>query len=841
MNREYRQFWSQTYENFGKENLRTYMEILDPVTYDPFGSYLLPGQDAYRSEWWLDHRGSAPKENWWVKGKPGYDVFQNLMVANDGIGSWSSRITVGKRIRTLFTPSTLWITNMDGMRFDASNRKNNFTFIASPGSNSRYGIHWESVLGDTMVLGATFAVHQRGTQPYYIPYSTRDFLRIVYVIITDERPGDPYKGAQVKDCHILADGHLRIEPHKIKMLKEVNYLRRKPDAIGIEEYWMGGQSFIPTSSLSGYWLTSRMSFDRLFEKDRTKIGGVGLYETDAKKGDGTYIEQDPNYRYAEEVSPTHVGYYEAFDNNALIYEFVMPENFLQSNKIQIKVLVGGDYAIDSYLIFARKGADFGTDGDWESKWNFTRERFNIRSAQGYPTDGSNFKWVTETYDQATGLAVLGVNMRLNYMGFKVNAEFVENYNYYKYPYPTFYSGTGGRYERSGSHRREIARAYYITMLKSLDKKEHWNLGLEFFRYPLEFQAGHVGGTHGGFRLVDDNDDLDDGSHEFPGLDIDRDLEIDTQGQAYMEGAYYYDPGDFVYGDDFDLNGVVDSRQNDSAPDYPYYTDRQGSHTLLQYKPSEYSIWTIGYTDVWRLYYKGKTIVKYGKMEHWWHLKHFGPVSLHSNLKYYPTMRGSYHTVMYLQTHFNRVPGLNVYNFFRWNADIMRKKEYDKLYDRYKIDPILSQWLGDFKQYLDSWAWVGKADYGFTFWKIDMRFFYKYYRKWYSGSKFLGGKNDHWTNIYPIFRTDIEIAPKTQLRMGIQGFRWLPTKYRRETDRLGDYDSFGYLIAIQNRSMFSGYNMLVTAGIRKDRKIWVHDPAKLKEGGYTTAYVSIRVE
>lgn len=59
MNREYRQFWDESYENYGKENLRPRRDVLDPVTYDPFGTYLLPGYDGYRAEWRLDNRGAT--------------------------------------------------------------------------------------------------------------------------------------------------------------------------------------------------------------------------------------------------------------------------------------------------------------------------------------------------------------------------------------------------------------------------------------------------------------------------------------------------------------------------------------------------------------------------------------------------------------------------------------------------------------------------------------------------------------------------------------------------------------------------------------------------------------
>ena len=66
MNREYRQFWGESYENYGKENLRPRRDVLDPVTYDRFGNFLLPGYVGYRAEWRLDNRGAT---DWFYDGQ----------------------------------------------------------------------------------------------------------------------------------------------------------------------------------------------------------------------------------------------------------------------------------------------------------------------------------------------------------------------------------------------------------------------------------------------------------------------------------------------------------------------------------------------------------------------------------------------------------------------------------------------------------------------------------------------------------------------------------------------------------------------------------------------------
>ena len=69
---------------------------------------------------------------------------------------------------------------------------------------------------------------------------------------------------------------------------------------------------------------------------------------------------------------------------------------------------------------------------------------------------------------------------------------------------------------------------------------------------------------------------------FPGLDENNDLIPDSDQNFngipdWTEPILFYDadPPDFIYGIDFNNNGVVDYRENDALPDYPYPRDRRG--------------------------------------------------------------------------------------------------------------------------------------------------------------------------------------------------------------------------------------------------------------------------
>ena len=66
--------------------------------------------------------------------------------------------------------------------------------------------------------------------------------------------------------------------------------------------------------------------------------------------------------------------------------------------------------------------------------------------------------------------------------------------------------------------------------------------------------------------MDENNDLiPDSDQNFNGI------------PDWTEPILFYDadPPDFIYGIDFNNNGVVDYRENDALPDYPYPRDPPG--------------------------------------------------------------------------------------------------------------------------------------------------------------------------------------------------------------------------------------------------------------------------
>ena len=237
ISRESRPRWFDRYENFSFYDLRKYPQNLldaqkkqiggaegapeagnpvwygpaDPVTFDQFGNFLLPGGEIFALNWDKSAVGSDQ-----VYGDNAANIFNNLMISSDEISNWQTRFMVGNNLRAFFTPSTFKRTNFDGVRWDLSSRKNSVTFLASAADDNKnlFGAYWQSILGDVLKLGGTFVVQQRGTQKYSNKDISRgvtglseiDMERYVYVVITDDSPESETSGAIVYEVKAIIDG-----------------------------------------------------------------------------------------------------------------------------------------------------------------------------------------------------------------------------------------------------------------------------------------------------------------------------------------------------------------------------------------------------------------------------------------------------------------------------------------------------------------------------------------------------------------------------------------------------------------------------------------------------------
>jgi len=370
--------------------------------------------------------------------------------------------------------------------------------------------------------------------------------------------------------------------------------------------------------------------------------------------------------------------------------------------------------------------------------------------------------------------------------------------------------------------------------------------------------------------------------EYPGLDADFDRYIDTtwQGAPYLN--YYYD--DITIGDDFNHNGTVDMRENDNQIDLPYERDSHGQHYFVKFRPRESTLVSFGHYDVSQTYMDGRNFTRYMKLEHFQRIKGIGEFIFYNrterikdNYKLYESHHSTIdniQTTNVLHTRLTFVPNMNITNNVRYQTsyDMGNIVQLDGTTDETVLDYLLSYNGSELRDRYgaQSLGLEHKADYtlriadarvipqvtlgGFRLFnekrikefviipmlKVVHSYSYDIPTNLYLKRSDRRTKTLH---VYPILRFDYRIAPKTLLRCGIQGISGLPEIYRvdsRYANKIYDYDSKRIVLALENRSLYQGFNLLVMMGVMFDQVKYPNDPSR-KDPGATRYYITVQSE
>lgn len=957
LSKEYRPRWDDRYENFGNYDMRKYPRSrqieeggdkddiianivkrghVTPVTYDQFGNFLLPGGEIMTMNWNRSKLGASE----WSDDRWANRVFNNLMICSDEFSNWQTKFILsrgghGAGIRSYFTPSTLKLTNFGGFRWDLSSRKNNVTLLASAGDRPIYGVHWQSVLGDILKVGATYVGRQRGTVSYShqdIDGSNPEMLnymksepQYVYVMITDDSPEDEGPGAVVYGIKAFVNGKEELiafngEAYPVKgRLFKINSLfdQKRFYQNSFQKQYMFPYSY----SASGGPSSSEFVKDYV-ERHRNKRGSwlLGLMEGNTrimndffhKSGEAgaqgllnittEMVTKDPADRFDPDVVDPATGssgieykrYYkadmssgqlEARNTDVVIYEILIPKG---TRQLSFAVNVANDYCIDiiAPLTSNRQVREAGwydrpLTEEWSGSWSVsTYDTKHCVKAPGNVKDASNQKWVRVTYDRLTGMNVYGMNMEFNWRGLFLRAEYNENNSFWSYPV---------NHNISGADRNEYtSKAWFINAEKDFGK---WSLGTELFNYPNEYMQY--------WAPIDDNDDDDrypsydafsgtnyassyDNYVSYGDVDFDRYIDTTWSGVAFLD--YFYDS--VTVGDDFNHNGTIDSRENDSQIDLPYDRDSRGQHYFMKMYPREATIFTFGHYDVRQEYQGGRNFTRYMKFEHHQRIRGIGEFLYYNRVERrkddYNLDEGNHnlyndwHLTNTISTRFTMIPNVNIIN----NANFSTSYAVgDQLKtdgsEEENIRNLLSIYNGDsrIKRYGGySYTLEHKADY--TFRLADFRLIPSVsvggYRLWtekrikefkfmpmikvvhsHSYSRQNNFYIHEWErksrtiHVYPIVRFDYRVAPKTILRFGIQGFPGFTEMYRTKSqyanqNKLYDYDKRNMVFALENQTLYEGFNLLVMMGVRYSKTKYIHDPIKTNPGS-TEYFITLQSE
>jgi hypothetical protein len=560
------------YVNYAEYPYKPYRrQLRQDVSYNFFGDFLADGFTAFRLQ------EQRPGTSLIAKDEAFRSFFNNLVIASTSYGRINAALTVGDEIRSVLTPFTLQMAGLNGMRWELEVPNNRITVLVARGfdntdfpgyesfstpvrivanenwstnrqiirreANPVYtmGGHWATDVGDVLTLGGTLLnQHQMNavadTKGSFlhgsIPYPDMLPPDALMLRFTDDSPDDGRAGAAVYAVSVEIEGTA------------------------------GGRDTL---------LTSRPDSPN-FSLDLVPVRSGGL-------------------RVA--------GHWEANGDDELVYTFSLPAD-VTPRRARYSVVLANDYRVAV------------SQSHHVSRTNQrTTPFFTVDRAPGNITDLSNRTGRTYEHGLNSGQTLLGLDFTADLVGLKLRGAVVLNSLHRRFPVQEGHSVTDG------------SSAWYINAVKTFPRLRGLRFMGELFhvgpRYSGDYDSRRGGlvlytdRAGGGsesvvaeYPLVEDNDDhdryADDNLNDYPdattleagvypGLDKDNDNIPDEDRNAngvpdYQEPflLYYSDPQEFVYGLDLNNNGVIDERENDNRPDYPYDRDRAGHHVAAAIEP-----------------------------------------------------------------------------------------------------------------------------------------------------------------------------------------------------------------------------------------------------------------
>jgi hypothetical protein len=452
----------------------------------------------------------------------------------------------------------------------------------------------------------------------------------------------------------------------------------------------------------------------------------------------------------------------------------------------------------------------------------------------------------------------------------LSAEYNMNWAFRQYP------DLGGRY-----HQRR-APAWYVNLKKELGSgflggevfhiSPHYTTQLRiqdgsFALYDgIAFDTALPGPTNiyrnntMELDLVDDNDDRDvfpenhflpalsDRDGVFPGLDADQDGRPDINQNNnslpdYLEPflLYYVDPDEYAYGDDMNNNGVIDHREDDDKPDYPYDRDSEGVHVFTGARWSN-SLLTLGLVDMRQIIGGGLNKMWYGKAKYTMDVPTLGTLHAVNFLKkVQDTIPDELNRYAYNHTFGPLGPIIAVGTTGVNPADLVGiglttyqdrpLRMEDSVVNTTFVEGRLKWFPGftlrsnvqvdlNFQQEtafqeanrIEDWTSVVAADYVWTRGNWTVRPQLKYLAQRLTDQKAVV-LPVYETFFYPILRINYALSPRTVLKFGVQG----PSRYHNLLNDSADYRSEDYLAMVTNTSSYSGYEMSFNAGYQLKRR------------------------
>jgi len=639
----------ESYAFRGFENYNIVEDRRQRWYYNQFGDRLMKmrvNANIWREQWFDDGRSYYAGPSGYINQQIGSD---GIWAASESTNDWTISAIGAGAMRTKLTPLTISIPNIDGMavNFQSANWNARMvnTILASGGSGHviQQALVTAQASGNTvtlrggqirrkigaLTLGATYAnmyaiqgtrdggTDHRGHVDDYAPTPIYYAMRV-----TDDSPNDG-DGPVVHDVKIKVNGIYRPDMQPMVFKDDLrNELVTAVNSKSQQNYLLyAGTTF------SGQELT----FDQLTMDERTPKYLDYLYMNDYMRGWNTKIATENwNIKDAQ-------GYYQMIDpggkplqvngNQYVAYIFDLGGITDRVDRVQVELTVSGDYRVQVSQIYTKK-TEGGHDAKGELMTHYNAQYWRtMAQADGNIKDGSNLRTILIDFGYEVGNSIYGMDFQFNYLGLRINGEYVRNDHFYM-----FCDGVPGTgmppnppmdvTRRTGHRSLQTDNAYYMTLQKDWRMfgiaGELFKMGKFYRPYINYFVPSDIAGNGVNCRndtlrltMLEDNDDddqypdtqyrsramgraiasLTDPDGVFPGNDLDHDgypdnEKNDNNTPDYNEPFLMFDvdPDEFVFGDDFNNNIIPDHREDDMKYDTPYDLDRKGHHFYLRYSP-----------------------------------------------------------------------------------------------------------------------------------------------------------------------------------------------------------------------------------------------------------------
>ncbi len=521
-----------------------------------------------------------------------------VWVIKEATDDWAVSAIASGALRCKYTPLTLSLPNVDGVRVDLHSENNELSILNSvplgmsaPYSSSvatssemynkggamlRAG-HFRHKFG-ALTLGASYA-NQYGTQGnrqkgdgWYGTLSNYTPTPMVLAVrVLDDSPNDGEGGPVVSNVRLKLNGRYREDIKPQVILDDVTRDRTSALIKPAERTYIQPSSAIKIGTPKYDYLAIEGNIPKYCDYFYLNDALRGQNATNLSKSYSTDLAK----QYYQPIAP---GLPVAVNGTQyVVYLFDIASIKEVVTRAEVEMTVSNDYRVETSMIYTKfQSGGHDTDGNPKNFYNSTYWRTSAQ-AEGNVKDGSNVKRITCDFGMQVASILYGLDADFNYRGFKVNGEFVSNSNHYMFPDDV--PGTGNpesiisnQAPRKGHKWAEIDNAYYFTMQKDWRRfgfaGEVFKMGKSYkpwldLYYPMaddmSYGTGAINARNSIVRLpfIEDNDDND----QYP----------DTMVNQRVMGYRIFsteDPDGVFPGNDADNDGIADNNKNNNdIPDY----------------------------------------------------------------------------------------------------------------------------------------------------------------------------------------------------------------------------------------------------------------------------------